>query len=473
MSNPRCIIIGGGITGLAAAYRMQSMAPDVQTVLIDGDTRLGGKIRTDRSEGFVVEGGPDSFLTSKPRGIGLCRDRGIERDLQGTRDETRRTYVKWDGRLHPMPEGLTGLVPARLEPLLHSNLFSSGGKERLSREPEIPSRPDLGEESLAAFVARRFGREVYDRLVEPLMAGIYAGNGEELSLQATFPQLRQLELEHGSLIRGLAAARPSLSAPRPGFVAPVMGMREMVAAVIAGLTSTRVVTGSRVRRVSTQGSRFVVFAEGAESLSAQAIILAAPGHATADILSEVAPTTAAELAQIPYVSSATVALAYSEHVLPPPVEGHGYVIPRAEGGAALACTFASQKFAHRAPPGHALFRVFIGRAGGVDPTSYDDDQLVALARRELSATLDIDSTPRRQWISRWPRAMPQYVIGHIDRLRRIEDDLRCHPGLILAGAYKGVGIPDCIASGERAADAAIAYMRNAGQKSIEAHPTQA
>ncbi len=240
MDNQAVVIIGGGISGLAAAHRLRRRAPQLPVVLIEARNRLGGMIETIRSDGFIVEAGPDSFLASKPPGIELCQALGIDGQLIGPDSERRRTYVYRAGVLHQIPAGLTGLVPAQLEPLLESPLFSPAAKVRLQQEPSTPARTDDGDETLASFIDRRFGIEVYDRLIEPLMAGIYAGDGALLSLDATFPQLRKLEIEYGSIVRGLEAQQASREAqPRPGFLTPRTGMQALVEALRNALTSGR------------------------------------------------------------------------------------------------------------------------------------------------------------------------------------------------------------------------------------------
>src|SRR5579872_6887086 len=247
------VIVGGGIAGLAAALRIERAAADARVTVLEAGSRLGGKIVTAREQGYIVEGGPDSFLTSKPRGLGLCRELGIESRLIGTNEAKRRTFVMRAGRLHPMPEGLSGLVPARLEPLLASDIFSPEGKVRLRHEPDVPPRESDGDETLGSFMRRRFGAEAYERLIEPLMAGIYAGNGDELSLNATFPQLRALERAHGSVIRGIQAADARRAAGSP-FVSFPIGMSELVEAITARFRRVRTLLRAEVRSIRRRGA---------------------------------------------------------------------------------------------------------------------------------------------------------------------------------------------------------------------------
>lgn len=466
----RAAIVGGGIAGLAAAYRLRQIEPDLSVTLIESDTRLGGKIVTDRVDGFVIEGGPDTFLSYKPRGIGLCRELGLEDRLHGTNAKIRRTYVLRNGELYELPEGLTGLIPSRFGPMVKSGLISPLGKMRMGLDYFIPPRSENGDESLASFVERRLGREMYDRLIEPLLSGIYAGNGEELSLEATFPQLRQIELEHGSLIKGMLAGKrkePPTNGHRPGarkwsaFVTPTTGLAEIVEALAARLSGVEIRLGTRVTRVSTNSSGYVLKLTDGESLQAAAVILATPAYASADLVADLDPQLAGTLKSIPYVSTATVSVAYALSDIPHPLDGYGYIIPSAEGRSILACTWTSTKFPHRAPDGYGLIRAFIGRAGQEDVLDRSDADLLQLVQEELRTMLGITAPSMLHRIFRWPKAMPQYTLGHLERLGEIEQRSAHHPGLFVAGnAYRGIGIPDCIASGEAAAEQVRAYLRS-------------
>lgn len=463
---PHVVVVGGGIAGLAAAHRLTTLDSPVRVTLVEASERLGGKIVTERVDGFLIEGGPDSFLAAKPRGVGLCREVGIEDQLRATTPRRRRAFVLRRGRLHDLPEGLTGLVPTRLGPMLRSGLISPVGKARLALDFVLPRRRRGGDESLAGFVRRRLGREVYAGLVEPLMAGIYAGDGEKLSLAATFPQLRQAERDHGGLIRGVVAARQRAAAeggggpPGPAFLTPGAGVGALVDALVARLLAAGVdiVGGVPAGRVVREAERYAVTLADGSTIGAAAVVVATPAPAAARLLAPLDETLAAELVAIPHASSAIVSLAFRREEVPHPLDGHGYVIPRAEGRPALACTWTSRKWADRAPEGRVLLRVFVGRDGQDEALAGTDDDLVRLAREEVRSTLGIEAEPGLSRVQRWPGGMPQYVLGHPARLARIEARLSEWPGLYLAGnAYRGVGLPDCIASGEAAAAAAAAH----------------
>lgn len=460
------IIIGGGISGLAAAYRLHKSDPTLPFTLLEQSARLGGKVLTDQIDGLVVEGAPDSFLARKPRGVGLCEELGIADELYGRRPEhADQTQVRFGDDFYPLPSGLSGMIPTDLDALANNPLISPAGQARLAEEAAIPPAPKNGDESVASFVSRRLGREVYEKLVEPLMSGIYAGDGEQLSLAATFPQLRQLELKHGSLLNGLTASSqaPTSAAPTyPPFVSLAGGMGKLVDAIVATLPVESLRTDVTVTKIETQetGGYTVTLARG-DMLSAAALIVATPAFATAELLQRVDAALAEAHAAIPYASSALVTLAYRKSDLSRVPEGYGYVVPSIAGSDVLAATWSSNKWAGRAPEDLLLCRVYIGHYGGHDVTKLTDDELIAMAHAELRGSFEADGEPLLQRVYRWPLSMPQYNLGHIERLTTIEERLPHNPGLFLAGAaYRGVGIPDCIREGENAAMGALRYLEN-------------
>jgi len=449
------VVLGGGITGLAAAERLA--AAGVPFVLVEADARLGGKITTERVDGFVIEGGPDCFLAAKPGAIGLARELGLEPRLRGTNPAHRGTYVKRGGRLHQLPEGITGLVPSRLKPLLTTSILSPWGRLRAGLEALIPARRSVGEESIAEFVTRRFGRDAYDWLVEPLLSGIYAGDGARLSLDATFPMIGQLEREHRSILRGIMKRRRTGEAAAPsGFMTPVGGLVELVEGIERRLPATAVRCGAAAAAVERGAAGYRVALEDGATITADYVILATPAFASARLVERLDPELARELREIPFVSTATVSLAFPASAFTHPLQGYGYVSPRAEGGPVVACTWTSNKFPDRVPPGSVLVRFFIGRAGVEDVVEQPEEVLIDVARRELAQVVGVTSQPAFSRVFRWRNSMPQYVVGHPARLARLEQLRSSHPGLQLAGAsYRGVGIPDCISSGWAAARAVL------------------
>jgi len=447
----RIVVVGGGISGLAAARRLEAIDPGTEIVVIEREDALGGKLRTEHVAGFVVEAAPDSFLARKPRGVGLCDDLGLSDELIARRPENHGSFVRRGHELLPLPEGLTGMIPTNLDALDESALLSGAGRARFREEPNVSALESDEDESIGSFVSRRFGREAYEALMEPLVTGIYGGDGDRLSLAATFPQLRAVERASGSVLRGLSA-RPGGGEPTAPFLSLRSGMETLVEALVRSFRRTRI-ERARATRIRTTSSGFDVELDGG-ALEADGVVVATPAHVTAELLAELDPVLADEHTAIPYGSSVVVTLAFDSGELPV-LEGYGYVVPRIEGTDALACTWSSEKWEGRAPDGAALARVYLGRFGGRDLLRADNAELISVARDELRM-VGVEATPALTRVHRWPLAMPQYVLGHPERVARIEDALGRHPGLELAGAaYRGVGIPDCIASGEAAAESVV------------------
>lgn len=459
----RIIIIGGGIAGLSAAYYASITNYYSQITLLESDSRWGGKIATERipfdGGDFIVEGGPDTFLATKPWGVALCKELGLGERLHGTNPNKKNTYVLNKGRLLPLPDGLAMMIPSDVPSILRSRLLSWTGKVRMGLDFLLPAKNVNGDESLGSFISRRLGREAYENLIEPLMSGIYAGDGNQLSLASTFPYLRDLELKHGSLARGALQMRKqsngkAVQGSRSAFLTPTTGLAEIVEALVAHLQSHHVDLRLNTRAVKITNyqspiTNYQVDLDTGETLTADAIILATPAFISAQLLASFDPELASALQSIPYASTATVSLAYRLSDLPRDLDGYGYVIPRREGRKALACTWTSTKFPHRAPEGYALIRVFVGRAGQDIP--WNENDLLALSKEEMKLTLGITAEPLLSRVFMWDKAMPQYNLGHPDILKRIDAALEKYPTLALAGnGYRGIGIPDCIRSGEEA-----------------------
>lgn len=466
MRTPRVAVVGGGIAGLAAAWELRRTAlaggGAVDVRLVEAAPRLGGRMATERRDGFLVEAGPDSFVVRKPAAVELAREVGLGERLVGTVPEHQRVWLLRRGRLVEVPPGM-GVVPCRLAPVFASEVLSWRGKLRLSLDLVLPRRRGAGDESLGAFLRRRFGREALEGFAGPLLAGIYSADPETLSLEATFPHFAAIERHRGSLIRGLRGAGEG--SPTSARVAPLGGMGELVAALAAQLTEgggdglggrVEVTTGRRVVRLEPgvgeggPAAPWRVVLDDGSAFLADAVILALPAFAAAPLVAPFAPQLAAGLGAVAYVSTATVTLAVREADLGRPLDGYGFVVPAAEGRRITAATFSSAKLPGRAPAGAALVRVFLGGPRGAALLDRDDDELVAIAREELAALWGLAGTPRFALVHRHPRATPRYDVGHRERVAALEAAVP--PGLHLAGAaYRGLGIPDCISSGRRAA----------------------
>jgi len=446
----RIAVLGGGIAGLSAAYRLQSAGASV--VVYEAAGRLGGVIATVHRDGFLIEEGPDSFITEKPAAREQIERLGLADDLIGTRPESRRSYVASGGRLLPTPEGFYLLGPSDMARFWKSPLLSWPGKARASLEMWLPRRRRPPEdESLGSFVRRRFGQEMLERVAQPMVGGIYGADPEELSLASTFPRFLEMEREHGSVIRALQKRGPTAGAasgPRYGLFATLRdGLGSWVDAFAGRIGQVRLDT----RVTAIEPGWRVRTARDAESYDA--VIAALPAHAMAMLARAFDPTLARELEQIRYGSSVTLSMAFRESALGRPLEGSGFVVPTIEDIPLVACTFASRKFEGRAPAGHAVIRAFMSEAA----LRWDDADAQFRALAPLARFLDLKERPLFSVVTRHVRAMPRYRVGHAALVRRIEERAGAHRGLFLAGAaYHGVGTPDCVASGERAAGQALA-----------------
>ena len=461
----RLVVVGGGIAGLAAAHRAVELARErgiaLELTLLEARERLGGTIATERMGGFLVEAGPDSFLSEKPWALALCKRLGVEDRLTRTDDRFRKVYVWRAGRLHPLPDGFQLLAPTRLAPFLRSPLFSWPGKLRMALDLVLP-RGGADDESLGAFVRRRLGREALERVAQPLVAGIYTADPDDLSLAATLPRFLELEKRERSIL--LALWRAARRAPQPGtsgarwslFVTFKEGMEELVATLAARLPVGAALVKHPVTGLERRGEAWRVDIDASGPMAADRVILATETHVAGRLLRYVDPSLATLLGEIPYASSATISLGYRLVDVPHALDGFGFVVPRVEGRALLACTFSSVKYPWRAPAGHVLLRCFVGGALDERILELDDASLARRARDELGQALGIKAEPVLTRLFRWPAAMPQYHVGHLARVETIERRLAGLPGLRLAGgAYRGVGIADCIRAGEDAAERAL------------------
>lgn len=455
---PKLAVIGGGITGLAAAHRLTTMGAKV--VMVEKSSRLGGKVMTEHSDGFLIESGPDSFVSGKASVMGLAEELGITNRVISSRPEHRGSYVWWGGRLHPLPEGLLLMAPSRLSPILRSSLLSARGKFRILGDLVLPKRLRGGDESLESFVVRRLGREVLDRIAEPLIAGIHAAEPATMSLQASFPRFLDMERQHRSLI---LAARSAAQKPAPKNVISYFasfrdGMGEMTAALIGALKGVDIKTGVAVTRLSDDehNGYLLMLADGTE-VAVQGVILAIPARETAELLAEMVPEAAAAVAGIHQVSTAMVTLAYRVDEIPD-LFGSGFVVPAVERRRIMGVSYLSQKWEGRVPDQQfALLRAFIGGTNGQGLAGAGEERLLSVVREELAALLGIIAHPVLTRTHTWEKGLHQYTLGHLDRVAQAESALAARPGLALAGAaFHGIGLNECVESGRRAAEKVLA-----------------
>jgi oxygen-dependent protoporphyrinogen oxidase len=463
----RIVVGGGGIAGLAAAHRLLELrneqAVDLEILLLEASHRLGGCIATERVGDFLIEAGPDSFISEKPWALRLCERLGLGPSLVSTQAAHQKIYVVRKGKLVPLPEGFFLLAPTQLAPFVRTPLFSWRGKLRMAAELLMPRGDTDVDESLGAFVRRRLGSEALERVAQPLLGGIYAADPDKLSLISTMPRFKEMEKSHRSVIWAMWSEQRRRARKREGgsgarwslFVTLAGGMQELVDAIAQRLpqASARLNTAvtSLFHRESKQ--RWQIATGTNEILEADGIILATPAFHSAQILASAAPEAAKDLSSIAYASSATISLAYRNRDFPRMPDSFGFVVPAIESRRIMACTFSSLKYPGRASEGHVLLRAFVG--GNLQPDLFDDNDttLERNVRAEIASLLGIDAEPLLVRIQRHRNSMPQYHVGHQARIQRIESALGKHPNLALAGsAYHGVGISDCVRTGEEAAE---------------------
>jgi protoporphyrinogen/coproporphyrinogen III oxidase len=463
----RIAIIGGGISGLSAAFALEQQrraGAALEYVLYEAGLRFGGVLVTEHVDGCVVEAGPDSFLTEKPWAADLCRQIGLSDQLIGSNDAARKTYILVNGRLITIPDGLMFMVPTSILSSALSPLFSIGTKLRIAREWFYP-RNSSGDESVASFVERHYGAEMVDRLADPLLTGVYGGDASSLSVGAVLPRFVEMERTHGSLARAMRSTQRKISQSSSApalFTSLKSGMQEMVDALVARLDPSGLRLNTPVQSTEFENEGWLVSA-GAQSDVYDAVILAVPAMAAAKLLRIRNADLTSELSEIQYSSSVTVVLGYDRGVrksLPP---GFGFLVPRSAGKRVLAATFVHNKFSHRAPEDRALLRCFLGGSRDEPILELADDEILRIVREELRQILSLGAEPLFARVYKWRAAMAQYNVGHLERLERIERWRRQLPGLALAGnAYRGIGVPDCVRSGKEAAEQAFGGSRAAG-----------
>jgi len=463
----RVVVVGGGISGLAAAFHLRELAAARETplevIVLEAGSRAGGALHTIVREGFVAEAGADAFISDKTDALDLAGRLGLETEIVGTLEAHRRAFVVHRGKLVEVPRGFSLLAPSAVFPIIESELFSIPGKLRMLAEPMIRARTDAGDESLAAFVRRRFGAEALDRLVQPLAGGIYVADPETLSMQACFARFVAMEREHGSLTRGLRRLRKNPAGGSSGvrwnlFLSFRDGMAMLVHALERSLGES-ISFGAEVAQIARRGAGWTVATRNGQSLEADGVICAAPAYAAARIVKEAAPALSRALADIAYVSSATVNVAYDAAAVGNLPDGFGVVIPAAERRRIIALSFSSLKFLNRAPAGKVLMRAFLGGALNPEVMRLEAAAMVNVVREELRDLLGIRSAPLLSHVWRWLDSMPQYKLGHLERVAAIERQAGELAGFAIAGAaYRGVGIPDCVHSGNLAAETVFSAL---------------
>jgi len=455
----RIVVIGGGVSGLAAAHRVLEFGHHV--TLLEASSRLGGTIQTTHRDGFLLERGPDSFISEKPEALQLAKRLGLESQLIQTNEEYRRSFIVRNGRLRAVPEGFQLLAPSRLWPFLTSDIFSLGAKARIAMDLFLPRKGTNGtqDESLASFVRRRLGQEALDRMAQPMVGGIYTADPETLSLRATLPRFLDMEREHRSLIlamlrQGQAQKSGTSGARYSLFLSFDRGMQVLVDEL--GSLKADVRLNARVESLKFDRT-WTITTNAGEQFEAESVCLAVPAYIAASLLNG---SVAAKLNQIKYASTATINFAYKRSDVNHPLNGFGFVVPLIEKRSLIACTFSSVKFSGRAPSGHVLLRAFAGGALQPEIFALDESEMAARVEADLRELLGINANPLFTEVAKWERSMPQYEVGHLDRVDEIEKELSKLPGLTLAGnAYRGAGIPDCIRSGQSAAESILTYLK--------------
>lgn len=456
------VIIGGGISGLAAAHRLVELnQASITITVLEASARPGGTIQTEQRDDFLIERGPDSFISEKPHALSLVKRLGLESRLIQTNEQYRRSFIVRNGRLRSVPEGFQLLAPSRLWPFITSDIFSLAGKARMAADLVLPRRTTNGtpDESLASFVRRRLGEEALDRMAQPMVGGIYTADPETLSLRATLPRFLEMEREHRSLILAMLRLSRAQKAGTSGaryslFLSFDRGMQVLVDALAKVKVDLRLQT--RAIALRRDGQKWTIITSNGDQIDADAVCLAVPAYIAAELLADTNENLAEQLRQIKYASTATINFGYRRAAIAHPLDGFGFVVPFIEKRSLIACTFSSVKFSGRAGDEHVLLRAFAGGALQPEIFALDESEICSRVEADLRELLGISEAPLFVETAKWERSMPQYEVGHLDRVNQLEKIVQEMPALALAGnAYRGAGIPDCIRSGESAAEMLI------------------
>ncbi len=467
----RIVIIGGGISGLSTLYflieKIKELGKEFKITLLEEKERLGGCIITEKVDGFIIEGGPDCFLYEKPWALRLCERLGLGDRILNT-NENRRVFIFSNGRLHELPEGFMLMVPTSFMPFIKSSLISWPGKIRMAMDLFIPKKKTDEEESLAEFVRRRLGNEALEKIAEPLVAGIHAGTPETMGLKSTFPRFIQIEQEYRSLILGMLARRKmakkwesKAKVKRTMFLTLKDGLGEWIDRLREKVGEDRILLKRKVEKVirMKEGYYKVSLSDGT-SMEGDLVIITTPSFITARMVEEMDHKLSEILLSIPYVSSATVSLAYHRSQINHPLDGFGFIIPRKERRKIMASTWSSVKFNYRAPQNYVLLRAFVGGANNEELVQLGDEEMLKMVRDELREIMNVNGEPVLSRIYRWEKSMPQYLVGHLEKVDKIEERIKLHRGLFLTGcAYKGIGISDIVHEGEITAEEVFEFLK--------------
>lgn len=474
----KVVIIGGGITGLTAAYELKKLAKEkhmpVDMILLEKASKPGGVFLTERVNGFLIEGGPDSFEMYKPAPLELAQELGIGEDVIDANEELHRNFIFVKGKLQEIPRGLLGLVPDKLSSLVFCSLISVKGRMRAALELITPPlKQQGGELSLGEFYKRRFGRETFEVVAEPLFGSIYACVPETISIKTCWPRGLKMEEEYGSLVRGMIARKREMKRAQKQsgesgkkkasvFKTFKSGMSELTDKLIEVIGPGVIQTGKEVAGIkqNANAKKYTVLLKDGQQVEADACIVAtAPSYLTARIVENIDLALSDMLLRIPYVSSATISLGFKKEGFDHPLDGFGFLVARTEGRRVKACSWSSTKFSNRSDKDHVLIRCFVGNAQEETIVYQSDEEILKAVKEDLKDIMGITAEPVVTKIYRWPNAMVQYTLGHGERVAFIEERLKRHPGLFLVGnAYRGMGVGDCINEGRKAAQKAIEYF---------------
>ncbi|MCF6411066.1 protoporphyrinogen oxidase [Pseudalkalibacillus salsuginis] len=453
------VIVGGGITGLSAAFSLQNQIDDkqlpIKVTLIEAESRLGGKIQTEYHDDFVIERGPDSYLGRKKAMTNLIEKLGIDHDL--VNNHAGQAFILHGTKLYPMPEGAVMGVPTEISPFLSSGLFSLKGKARAGLDLILPKTQFKGDQSVGGFFKRRLGDEVVDNLIEPLLSGVYAGNIDKISLESTFPQFQDIESRYRSLILGMkhTKAKKREKSSKGPFLTLKKGLSSLVGALedyLNGKIEWKMETA--VEKLYRSNSRYTLQLSDGTSVEADKVIVTVPGRKAAAFFDQ---ETKGLIGEVPATSVATIAMAFLDSAIPESINGTGFVVSKKSPFTITACTWTNQKWPHTTPEGYVLLRCYVGREHDQEIVGESDETILSNVLADLHKIMSIDAKPEFFYITRWKKAMPQYLVGHRERKNRLHERLETHyPGIQLIGAsLDGIGLPDCVVAGENAADHVI------------------